>query len=227
VARQTNRSDAIFSSIRRAILEQALKPGTKLPEDQIGEVYGVSRTGVRNALVRLASEGLVELRPNRGAAVAVPTLDEVRDAFDIRRFLEREVVRRLCERMGKDGIDALEAHIREEERALRTSAPRGIRLAGEFHILLAELTGSPSLADYVSRSVSRCSLILSSHARPHSAQCGIDEHKAIVAALAEQDAAACTSVMDAHLVAVRDRALAEDPSAEPDIAAILGPYAEE
>ncbi len=53
------RSDAIYASLRRAILEQALKPGTKLPEDSIGDTFGVSRTSARNALVRLSSDGLV------------------------------------------------------------------------------------------------------------------------------------------------------------------------
>ena len=50
-----SRSDAIYASLRRAILEQALKPGVKLPEDQIGETFGVSRTSARNALMRLAA----------------------------------------------------------------------------------------------------------------------------------------------------------------------------
>lgn len=220
-----NRGDAIYASLRRAIIEQALKPGVKLPEDQIGEAYGVSRTGVRNALVRLAAEGLVEMRPNRGAAVATPTIEEAQDAFDIRQFLEREVVSRLCQRMSKDAIDALEAHICEEERALRSSPPRAIRLAGEFHILLAELTGSRMLSDYVNRSVSRCSLILAAFARPHSAECGLDEHRRIVEALRDQDADAATRIMEAHIGSVRDRAFPEEGSAEPDIQAILSRYA--
>ena len=56
---QQSRSDAIYASLRRAILEQALKPGVKLPEDSIGDTFGVSRTSARNALLRLASDGLV------------------------------------------------------------------------------------------------------------------------------------------------------------------------
>lgn len=218
------RKDAIYASLRRAIIEQALRPGVKLPEDQIGEVYGVSRTVVRNALVRLASEGLVEMRQNRGASVAQPTIEEAVDAFDVRRFLEREVVGRLCQRMSKDAIDALEAHIREEERAVSSSSPRAIRLAGEFHTLMAELSGSTTLSDYVSRSVSRCSLILASFARPHSAECGIDEHKQIVAALSEQDVALAVDLMEAHLASVASRALLGTPTEEAEIASILGPY---
>jgi DNA-binding GntR family transcriptional regulator len=218
------RKDAIYASLRRAIIEQALKPGTKLPEDQIGEVYGVSRTSVRDALIRLASDGLVDMRPNRGAAVAQPAIEEAGDAFETRAFLEQEVVARLCRRMSKDAIDALEAHLREEERALRGSTPQAIRLAGEFHILLAELSGSATLADYVSRSVSRCSLILASFGRPHSAECGIEEHRGIVEALREQNGERVSELMNGHLGSIQARAHLDADRREPDIVELLSAY---
>ncbi len=218
------RSDAIYASLRRAILEQALKPGTKLPEDSIGDTFGVSRTSARNALVRLASDGLVEIKPNRGAAVAMPTLEEAVEVFALRRCLEREVIDRLCKRMPKDGIDALVSHVREEERALRASSPRSIRLAGEFHILLAELTGSKLLIEFIIQVVSRSSLILARFGRPHSAECGIDEHIQLIEALKNLDVEAATRIMDHHLHAVEDRAKADDDDAGPDISEILSRY---
>lgn len=218
------RSDAIYASLRRAILEQALKPGTKLPEDSIGDTFGVSRTSARNALVRLASDGLVEMKPNRGAAVAMPTLEEAVEVFALRRCLEREVIDRLCKRMPKDGIDALVSHVREEERALRASSPRSIRLAGEFHILLAELTGSKLLIEFIIQVVSRSSLILARFGRHHSAECGIDEHIQLIEALKNLDVEAATRIMDHHLHAVEDRAKADDDDAGPDISEILSRY---
>ncbi|MEI4485346.1 GntR family transcriptional regulator [Frigidibacter sp. MR17.14] len=220
----TTRSDAIYASLRRAILEQALKPGVKLPEDSIGDTFGVSRTSARNALVRLAGDGLVEMRPNRGAAVAMPSFEEAEDIFSLRRCLEREVIERLCKRMSKDAIDALESHVKEEERAVRASSPRSIRLAGEFHILLAELTGSAELTGFVGRIVSRSSLILARFGRPHSAECGIDEHRSLIAALKAQDRTRAVSIMDAHLHAVEDRANSDDSGREPDVGAILSRY---
>lgn len=218
------RSDAIYASLRRAILEQALKPGTKLPEDSIGDTFGVSRTSARNALLRLSSDGLVEIKPNRGAAVAMPTLEEAVEVFALRRCLEREVIDRLCKRMPKDGIDALVSHVREEERALRASSPRSIRLAGEFHILLAELTGSKLLIEFIIQVVSRSSLILARFGRPHSAECGIDEHIQLIEALKKLDVEAATHIMDHHLHAVEDRAKADDEDDGPDIGEILSRY---
>jgi DNA-binding GntR family transcriptional regulator len=221
----TSRSDIIYRSLRRAIIEQALKPGVKLPEDRIGEQFGVSRTGVRNALVRLAAEGLVEIRPNRGAAVAEPSLEEGQDIFAMRRCLEREVVARLAEKSDATILARLEAHLADEERALREPGPRSIRLAGEFHQLLAELTGSKILSRYVDEVCSRCSLILALYGRPHSAESGVEEHAQIIEALRAGDAGRAAAVMEAHLDAVQDRARIEASRAEPDIAAILKRYA--
>lgn len=217
------RSDAIYASLRRAILEQALKPGVKLPEDSIGETFGVSRTSARNALLRLAAEGLVEMKPNRGASVAMPTLEEAVEVFRLRRCLEREVIDRLCERMSKDAIDALVSHVKEEERALRAASPRSIRLAGEFHILLAEQTHSPLLIDFVNTIVSRSSLILARFGRPHSAECGIEEHIRLIEALRRQDRTTAMAIMDEHLHAVEDRARAEEDGSL-DVSEILSRY---
>src|SRR5713101_8403441 len=99
-----DRSHAIYLALRQAIIEQALEPGAKLPEDAIGERFGVSRTIVRHALGRLAAEGLVELRRNRGAAVATPSWDEARDIFDVRLGLERLIVSRLAGRLSAEQI---------------------------------------------------------------------------------------------------------------------------
>ncbi|MGV8938731.1 MAG: GntR family transcriptional regulator [Allorhizobium sp.] len=221
---QQSRSDAIYGSLRRAILEQALKPGVKLPEDSVGDAFGVSRTSARNALLRLASDGLVEIKPNRGAAVAMPTLEEAEEVFALRRCLEREVIERLCRRMPKDGIDALLSHVREEKRAVQAASPRSIRLAGEFHILLAELTGSKLLIDFVSQTVSRSSLILARFGRPHSAECGIDEHIQLIEGLKNLDQATTTHIMEHHLHAVEDRAKVDDGDTGPDITEILSRY---
>src|SRR5262245_55588136 len=97
-----DRAAAIYQALRRAIIEQALEPGAKLPEDAIGERFGVSRTLVRHALGRLAGEGLVELRRNHGAAVAKPNWDEARDIFAVRVGLGGLVVSCLAGQLSAD-----------------------------------------------------------------------------------------------------------------------------
>src|ERR1700710_2829852 len=94
----SNKSDQAYTAIRQAIIEQALAPGTKLPEDSLGSHFGMSRTLIRAALARLVSEGLVESQLKRTAVVAQPSVEEARHVFEVRRCLEDEVVRLLIQR---------------------------------------------------------------------------------------------------------------------------------
>ncbi|QUS38318.1 GntR family transcriptional regulator [Tardiphaga alba] len=222
----TDRATVIYTALWHAIIEQALQPGAKLPEDAIGEKFGASRTIVRAALGRLAAEGLVELRRNRGAAVATPSWNDARDIFDVRIGLERLVMTRLAGHLTREQVKALKAHVDAEEDARDSNTPLSIRLATAFHIKLAEMTGNPVLARYVSEVASRCGLILALYARPHSSDCAVSEHREIIAALAAGDAAQAIKLMDHHLDAVADRALiTAHPAKERDIQDILAPYA--
>src|SRR3982751_2740043 len=85
------RASAVYLGLRDAILTHSLSPGTKLPEDELGEVYSVSRTIVRSALQSLAHDRLVTLEPNRGAFVAQPTKTEAREVFEARALIEPKV----------------------------------------------------------------------------------------------------------------------------------------
>ncbi|HEV7256651.1 MAG TPA: GntR family transcriptional regulator [Bosea sp. (in: a-proteobacteria)] len=217
----------ICRALRRAIIEQALEPGAKLPEDALGERFGVSRTIARHALGQLAAEGLVELRRNRIAVVATPRWQEARDTFDIRIGLERLVVRQLAGRLSRVQISALRAHVDAEDAARGGPDAVSIRLATEFHILLAEMTESPILIRYVSEIAYRCCLTLSLFSRPHSSECAISEHRLLIDALESGDADKAMSLMHHHIDAVAERALVTQ--AKPrghDIMAILAPYAD-
>jgi DNA-binding GntR family transcriptional regulator len=223
-----DRSGAIYRALRHAIIEQALEPGAKLPEDAIGERFGASRTIVRHVLGQLAAEGLVELRRNHGATVATPSWDEARDVFDVRLGLEALVVSRLAGRLTPEQIKRLNAHVDEEEQARGHDEPRSIRLATEFHILLAEMTGSSVLTRYVSENALRCGLTLALYSRPHSSECAVNEHRAIISSLAKGDVANATSLMHDHLEAVAGRALiVPKPEKDRDLKSILGRYGAE
>jgi DNA-binding GntR family transcriptional regulator len=222
-----DRADAIYAGLRRAIIEQSLMPGDKLPEDMIGESFGVSRTLVRGALTRLVAEGLVEQWKNRGSFVASPSLAEAQQVFDVRRQLEGLVVERLAGALAQEHAKRLRSHVTAEKRLHGREGPEAIRLAGEFHVLLAELTGNALLARYVSEVVSRSSLILALYSRPHSSECGISEHAEIIKALIAGNAARARHLMDLHLGAVQDRALLPKPGASGrSLKDVLARYAE-
>ena len=215
----------ICAALRRAIIERALSPGDKLPEDQLGESFGVSRTIARQALGQLAAEGLVNLRRNRIAVVATPTVEEARDTFEIRMALEALVADCLANVITPEQIAELRRHIAEQAAADPASQTASIRLATDFHVVLAGMTGRPILERYVTEVAYRSGLALSAYGRPHSNECAIEEHCRIVDALENADATAAAAAMTGHLSAVADRAMIRPPErAERDLSAILKPF---
>jgi DNA-binding GntR family transcriptional regulator len=222
----SNKADQAYNAIRRAIIEHALAPGTKLPEDSLGTHFGMSRTLIRAALARLVSEGLVDTKQKRTATVAQPSLEEARSVFELRRCLEAEVVRLVVARWQPAMGAALEAHVRlEEQAANQQQAPVSARLAGEFHQRLAQMSGNPLLERYLTELVSRCSLILAIYGRPHRADCAIAEHRGFLEALRRGDEKAARKLMADHLGHVEQRALHGQPAgAQPDLGQILGRY---
>ena len=209
----------IYDALRRAIIEQSISPGTKLPEGEVANRFGVSRTVVRAAFGRLIAEGLVVRPNNQGARVANPSQDEAADILDLRRSIELVVMERLGDgRITASMLRDLRAHVAQEERALATGGAESIRLSGEFHVRLAEATGSPLLARYVSELVSRCSLMLSEHHLPHSGSCAVQEHGALIDCLARSDLASAAAQMAHHLTAVADRALKGQVASRADFA---------
>ena len=203
----TPRAEQAYANLREAIIEQALAPGMKLPEDVIGAHFGVSRTLARAALVRLHGEGLVDIQPNRSATVAHPTIEEAKDVFAVRRNLERLVVQAVMARWNKTIEAALKAHLAKEEAAAPQGTSLSGRLAGDFHIKLAEHSGNHVLQRYLTELVSRCSLILALYGRPHSSECSVNEHRELIKAFASKDSARAMDLMDHHLGAVEERAL--------------------
>jgi DNA-binding GntR family transcriptional regulator len=223
-----SRVDDVFRALHRAIAEQALLPGTKLPEDLIGQQFGVSRTIVRAAITRLQARGLVEVQHNRGAAVAIPSLEQARQVFAARRCLEREIVRTLAGRLDAAAVGRLESHVQRETDAQGDAVDphEAIRLAGDFHVLLADMAGNEVMRGFVAELVSRSSLILAVHARPHSAECAATEHRQVIEALRDNDADGAAIAMDNHLSAVEGRAYRAAANGPRDISEILRRYME-
>ena len=227
MSKKSTRVDFACKALRQAIIEQALPPGTKLPEDELGAQFGMSRTLVRAALAQLQSEGLVDAPPRRTATTAKPTLEQAKEVFEVRRTLEREVVRLVILRWRAEFGAELEGHVREEDAARKGGDERvSIRLAGEFHTRLGALSGNALLARYLGEVVSRTSLILALYGRPHSADCAVNEHREIVAAFRDGNAEAATKIMDHHIGGVEQRALLDQGrDAGFDLGTVLSRYA--
>ena len=91
-------SETIAAALSLAIHEHRLAPGTKLGEDELSEIYGVSRTIVRAGLQSLSHQQIVEIKRNRGAFVAQPNLVEAREVFEARELLEPQTARRAAQK---------------------------------------------------------------------------------------------------------------------------------
>ena len=120
----------------------------------------------------------------------------------------------------------LTQHVQQEIEAYGRGDTRvSTRLAGEFHLLLAGMSGNALLERYLSELVSRCSLILAVYSRPHSAECAVNEHSAIIEALRKGDTSTAERHMESHLELVESRALIGDIEVKKDLSDILGRYA--
>ena len=106
-------------------------------------------------------------------------------------------------------ITELRRMLEQEELAGARDEREAVRLAGEFHLRLAEMTGNKVLIRYLTETVSRCSLVLTIYGRPHSVDCGIDEHRQIIEALIAGDKAQAAELMEHHIEQVAGRALLE------------------
>jgi DNA-binding GntR family transcriptional regulator len=214
----------IVDAITTAIVERRLMPGTKLAEQQIANLFGVSRTVVRQALNQLSRQHLVTLEPARGAFVATPSAEEARQVFEVRAMLETAMIKQLCERITDVQIADLRQHLREESDAVaRTDVPGRTRLLADFHSVLARLAGNEVLAGLLSDLLSRSSLIALMNQSAHSAEHSQEEHVLIVDALERRDARAAVRLMQSHLDHV-ERNLRPAPRS-PDLAAALRPVA--
>jgi len=210
----------IVHAITAAIVERRLMPGTKLAEQQIADIFKVSRTLVRQALMQLSRDRLVTLEPARGAFVAQPSVEEAREVFEVRLMLETSMVRQLCKRITDAQVAELRAHLAaEHEAVLRTDVAGRTRLLADFHVILARMLGNETLAQLLGDLLSRSALISLMYQSSHSAEHSQDEHVAIVDALAARDSRAAVRLMEDHLDHVEQN-LRLDPRVK-DLSAVL------
>lgn len=216
-------TDTIVARIAEAIAAQKLPPGSKLGEEALGEIFGVSRTKIRQALFQLAGDKLITLIPGRGAFVTQPSVREAKEVFEARRVIEGAIVARFVEVATSKDIDMLREHIAEEARAISGgSAQSRNRLLGDFHTVMAEVAGNAVLTEVVSELVARTSLITLFYQNTRGANDSAEEHRLLLAALEKRDVKKAVALMSEHLSNVeRGLVLREDAPGMPDLRSAL------
>lgn len=220
----------MYERMVSAILDHQLPPGTKLVEDKLAAAFGVSRTRVRPVLVRLASEQVVTLTPNRGATIAEPSVQEAREVFEARRLIEPRLVALFIASASAADMAQLRACIDDEEAARAAGEMRrAIRLSGDFHLHIAQAAGHQTLGRILRELVSRTSLILMTYSPSHAREradataCGCREHRALLDSIRLRDAPEAARRMLDHLLRIESQLEFTPPPTEPpDLARLLG-----
>ncbi|PWC74975.1 GntR family transcriptional regulator [Azospirillum sp. TSH64] len=191
----------IYRDLRGEIVSLKRKPGDAIAEKQIAESYGVSRTPVREAVLKLADEGLIEIFPQSGTFVSRIPLDALPEAFAIRKALEEATVRYAAARASRSQIAALRANLELQREMQETANYEGFHQADEaFHALIAEIAGYPGFWTLIQQTkvqIDRYRL-LTLPVRGRIAEV-IAEHTAILDAMAANDPAAAIKALDDHL----------------------------
>ncbi len=138
--------ERVYQHLRAEILGGGLAPGTELSEVALAKELGVSRGPIREAMGRLAAEGLVNVRPRRGAVVRAPTLEELVDAYQVREVLESLAVRLAVPRLTEEDLRELGRLVDEMDMSAREDdLGRFFEANVSFHERFCEMSGNRKL----------------------------------------------------------------------------------
>ena len=204
----TRASERAVGALRELILHGDFPAGARLGEVELAERIGVSRTPVREALTRLAAEGLVEIVPNRGARVASWTVGELEAVFELRAVLEPRLTALAVPHAGPADAEVLDDLA---ERMLRVGSPGPgqdldalVPLNRAFHGVLVELADHPAMATALAGAIHAPIVLRNFHTYDDaSLRRSLAHHVEIVAALRAGDPAWAQAVMTAHILNAR------------------------
>ena len=193
--------DELVERLRDMIVEGELAPGDRVPERSLCGRFGVSRTPLREALKVLASEGLLELLPNRGAAVARLTGDDLEEMFPVMGTLEALAGELACARVTEEQLAEIRAlHYQMVLHHTRGELRQYFRINQRIHELIMEAAGNATLTRMY-RSLSgriRRARYVANMSKARWAQ-AVEEHEAILEALSARDGARLADILKRHL----------------------------
>lgn len=199
--RATGASEGVYRDLKRRILRLDLAPGEALSEPHLAQQYDLSRTPIREALIRLSDEGLVEIVPKSGTTVARIPLALLPEAIFVRLALEEATCRQAALHATDSAVLRLEACVALQREVARQPDTEAFHLADEqFHATLADVAGFPGIWTLVERAKMHIDryrrLTLPQHGRMPMV---IDQHLAIVEAIRKRDPEGAGVAMRRHL----------------------------
>lgn len=193
----------VYHHIRTAILSRTLAPGKQLIENNISNVLGVSRTPIRNAIKKLSDEGLVDLKPNRGAFVTNPTKDEIIQAYELRYQLEYLAVCEAMENLNKTDFEEIRNLIEEERRALYSkNSEEYVKANKEFHVLITRKCNNKFLNAFINQLINQTNIYLilfdDFFSNPEQEPYSPDEHLLILSLIENKKKAELKNTLEHH-----------------------------
>lgn len=198
-----SQSERAYQDIKRRILDNEMPAGFQALEQELAEMLGMSRTPVREALIRLAEEGIVEVRPRHGMRVLPISVADMREIYEILTGLESTAAEIVATRgLTKDELGALHTAVSDMDAALAKDDLPGWAQADEhFHNLLVEYCGNERLRTWVNtcRDQAHRARMATLRLRPKPVDSNKD-HAAVVAAIERRDADAARRIHHEHRV---------------------------
>jgi DNA-binding GntR family transcriptional regulator len=201
-----NASVAATEVIRQAILEGQLEPGRRLKEEELARELGISRTPVREALLMLQAEGLVDATPNRGAMVRSHDAEDLHDLYQLRAVLEGYATRLAAVHISEEDVDELWASCdRFDAITLDADVRELVRENFFFHQSILDCAGSARLS-WMVRKVIETPLVYKSYIwyTPDQRKISGHYHRQITRALAAHDPERAELLMKEHVFEARD-----------------------
>lgn len=189
---------AIDDRIMTAILSGRILPGERLGEKDLGQIFGVSRTLVREAMMRLSSRGIVAVSPRRGWFVVEPTVAEARETIEARRSVEIGLLF-TQKNIPQDALNDLEVHVLEQQKAIdERDLSRRSYLLGQFHVKIAEIFGNPVVVEILELLTNRIFLIAALYQSTDEAQISCNNHREMVLFMRKNDKEKVIEIMNRH-----------------------------
>ena len=199
-----------YNNLKSDVLAGRFNPGERLTEEHLAKKMGVSRTPVREALHKLASEGLVQPLESRGFSVARDSSEEMEDLFDIRAALEGYAIRLICECITRESFDTLENLIGKAENALnRKQLDEIFKYNTRFHDILHGVIAHKSRFHKLISDTRKYVLRYRKDSLHYlaGARRTIDGHKKILLAISLKNPDLCEQVMREHVQEAKEQAL--------------------
>jgi DNA-binding GntR family transcriptional regulator len=191
----------VYETLRNAIVSVQLEPGLSVSEHELAQRLGVSRTPVREALIRLSEEGLVGIYPQTGTVIPPISFPKVYQSLVIRSALECRSIRYAIDRITTEAIDRLRAIVAEQKRHVEQANDRGFLLADDsFHRAIVEISGNLEVWKVIESTKAHHDRVrhLATHVQVHNEQ-RIAEHERILDALERRDTANAERLLEVHL----------------------------